>query len=42
VAYRTGWAIRFDGRSETCVDDAEANRLLGRSYRTPFAVPAHV
>jgi predicted dehydrogenase len=42
VAYRTGRAVRFDVRSETCLDDAEANRLLGRSYRAPFVVPAHV
>ncbi len=42
IAFRTGRAIRFDARTETCVGDAEANRLLGRSYRTPFAVPEHV
>jgi predicted dehydrogenase len=42
LAYRTGRALRFDARSEICLDDAEANRLLGRSYRTPFEVPAHV
>jgi predicted dehydrogenase len=42
VAYRTGRALRFDARSETCLDDTEANRLLSRSYRAPFEVPAHV
>jgi predicted dehydrogenase len=42
IAYRTGRALRFDAQSETCLDDAEANRLLARSYRTPFVVPAHV
>jgi predicted dehydrogenase len=42
IAYRTGRALRFDARSETCLDDKEANSLLGRSYRTPFVVPAHV
>jgi predicted dehydrogenase len=42
IAYRTGRALRFDAQSETCLDDAETNILLGRSYRTPFVVPAHV
>jgi predicted dehydrogenase len=42
IAFRTGRALRFDGQSETCLDDAEANRLLGRSYRAPFVMPAHV
>jgi hypothetical protein len=42
LAYRTGRALRFDARSETCPGDAEANRLLSRSYRAPFEVPAHV
>jgi predicted dehydrogenase len=42
IAYRTGRAIRFDARSETCLDDAEANRLLRRSYREPFVVPEKV
>jgi hypothetical protein len=42
IAYRTGRAIRFDGQTETCLDDAEANQLLGRSYREPFVVPSQV
>jgi predicted dehydrogenase len=42
VAFRTGRAIRFDAQTETCLDDPEANRLLGRSYRKPFAVPSEV
>jgi predicted dehydrogenase len=42
IAYRTGRAIRFDARTETCLDDSEANRLLGRSYREPFVVPDKV
>jgi predicted dehydrogenase len=40
IAYRTGRALRFDARTETCVDDPEANRLLVRSYRAPFVLPA--
>jgi predicted dehydrogenase len=42
IAFRTGRAIRFDTQTETCRDDAEANRLLSRSYRAPFVVPATV
>ncbi len=42
IAFRTGRAIRFDAQSESCLDDPEANRLLGRSYRKPFEVPATV
>jgi hypothetical protein len=29
-------------RAESFVDDAEANRLLTREYRKPFAVPDKV
>jgi predicted dehydrogenase len=42
IAFRTGRAIRFDDKTETCLDDAEANRLLGRTYRKPFEVPQSV
>jgi predicted dehydrogenase len=42
IAYRTGRALRFDAATETCIDDPEANRLLGRTYREPFVVPASV
>jgi predicted dehydrogenase len=42
IAFRTGRAIRFDAQTETCLDDPEANRLLGRSYRKPFVVPTEV
>jgi predicted dehydrogenase len=42
IAFRTGRAVRFDARTETCVGDPEANGLLGRSYRAPFVVPATV
>ncbi len=42
ISYRTGRAIRFDAKTETCIDDPEANRLLGRTYRAPFVVPATV
>jgi predicted dehydrogenase len=42
IAFRTGRAVRFDEKTETCLDDKEANRLLGRTYRKPFVVPDSV
>ncbi|HLJ96147.1 MAG TPA: Gfo/Idh/MocA family oxidoreductase [Gemmataceae bacterium] len=42
IAFRTGRAIRFNAETEMCRDDPEANRLLTRSYRKPFEVPATV
>jgi predicted dehydrogenase len=42
IAFRTGRAIRFDEKTETCLNDPEANRLLRRSYRKPFVVPEDV
>jgi predicted dehydrogenase len=42
IAFRTGRAIRFDDKTETCIDDKEANRLLGRTYRKPFVMPESV
>jgi hypothetical protein len=42
ISFRTGRAIRFDAQTETCVNDPEANKLLGRSYRAPFVVPKTV
>jgi predicted dehydrogenase len=42
IAFRTGRAIRFDEKTETCINDPEANRLLSRTYRKPFEVPDRV
>src|SRR5262245_3180879 len=42
IALRTGRTLRFDARTETIVEDAEANKLLGRTYRKPFVVPESV
>ncbi len=42
IALRTGRAIRFDEKTETCRDDKEANSLLGRTYRNPFVAPDSV
>jgi len=39
IAWRTGRTIRFDPSNEQCIGDDEANSLLTRDYRAPFAVP---
>jgi predicted dehydrogenase len=36
IALRLGRTLHFDAKSETCRDDAEANRMLRRTYRKPF------
>jgi predicted dehydrogenase len=42
IAIRTGRALRFDAETETIIGDAEANKLLGRTYRKPFVLPEKV
>ena len=42
AAYRVGRALRFDAATETFPGDAEANRLLSRTYRKPFVMPDKV
>jgi len=42
IAYRVGRVVHFDEDSESIRGDEEASRLLGRSYRQPFAVPEEV
>jgi predicted dehydrogenase len=37
-----GREIKFDGKTETIVGDAEASKLLTREYRKPFVVPETV
>jgi predicted dehydrogenase len=39
IAYRLSRTLRFDAKTETIIDDAEANKLLGRSYRKGFELP---
>ncbi|HVO13145.1 MAG TPA: Gfo/Idh/MocA family oxidoreductase [Vicinamibacteria bacterium] len=39
IAYQVGRKLKFDGKTETFVGDAEADRLLTRSYRAPYVVP---
>jgi predicted dehydrogenase len=36
IALRLGRTLRFDGQTETCTGDDEANRMLRRTYRPPF------
>jgi predicted dehydrogenase len=38
IAYRVGRQLRFDGKSETFVNDGEADRLLTREYRRGFEI----
>lgn len=42
IALRLGRTLRFDAKTESCVGDADANRLLGRTYRKPFILPEKV
>ncbi|MBN1844470.1 MAG: Gfo/Idh/MocA family oxidoreductase [Sedimentisphaerales bacterium] len=39
LSMKIGRSIRWDGRSETVVDDPEANRHLRRAYRSPWKYP---
>ena len=36
IAWRVGRTLRFDAPTQTCTGDANANHLLGRTYRRPF------
>jgi hypothetical protein len=42
ISYRLGRQLEFDPASERFVSDEEANRMLARNYRAPFAVPEKV
>jgi predicted dehydrogenase len=42
VAFRLGRTLRFDAATETITGDAEATRMLGRTYRKGFEVPERV
>jgi len=37
--YRLGTRLTFDAATESFVGDSQANQLLTRQYRRPFAVP---
>jgi predicted dehydrogenase len=42
IAYRTGRTLQFDPAAERFVGDDQANQLLSRPYRRPYAVPGAV
>jgi predicted dehydrogenase len=42
ATYRQGRKLAFDARAENFVDAPEASKLLTRSYRPPFVVPASI
>lgn len=42
IAYRLGRALTFDGRTETFVNDRQADGLLTKEYRTGFELPRSV
>lgn len=42
ISYRVGRSLKFDGKTETFVNDRDADALLTRNYRKPFVVPAAV
>ena len=42
IVARTGRPIRFDPRSETVVNDPEANRYVKREYRQHWSTPKGV
>ncbi len=39
IAYRSGRALKFDGKSETFVNDKQADGMLTREYRKGFEIP---
>ncbi len=42
ISYRTKRKLHFDPRTETFVNDPEADKYLSRPYRPPFVVPDQV
>ena len=42
ISYRLERVIRFDPKTERCIGDEEANRMLTRKYRPPYVVPEQV
>jgi len=36
VSYRVGHKVRWDAKTESVIEDADAARLLGREYRAPW------
>jgi len=42
IALRVGRVLHFDDQTESLASDPEANTLLGRTYRQPFALPENL
>jgi hypothetical protein len=42
AALRAGRTLRFDGKTEQCIADDEANQLLAPYDRQPYVVPREV
>jgi hypothetical protein len=42
ISYLAGRALVFDGKSETFVNDKEADKLLTREYRKGFEIPSNM
>ena len=40
ISYRVGHGLTFDGKTETFVNDKEADKLLTREYRKGFEIPS--
>ena len=39
MSLKLGRAVKWDGDKETVIDDPEANKLLGRTYRGDWKYP---
>jgi len=39
LSMKLGRSVRWDGEREVCLDDPQANQLLRREYRKPWAYP---
>lgn len=39
IAWRVGRRLKFDGKTQTFLNDPEADRLLTRTYRRPWVLP---
>jgi hypothetical protein len=42
ISYRVGRKLTWDEARKQFADDAEANQLISRDYRKPYAVPEKV
>jgi predicted dehydrogenase len=40
IAYRLGRTLHWDGKNQRVLNDADANKLLGREYRKGFELPS--